>query len=153
MACFQYHRIMKILFLYATLSGNSAMLSEQLSEKMTAAHPDHQFEVKDADNSKGENFADFDLVIFVTSTWDEGNMNLVCEEFLDQLSGVEGRRFALIGLGDTSYIHYCGAVEKVEAKLRELGATLIGTPHKVDGFIDDDRVSEAATWAEGILAS
>ncbi len=144
---------MKILFLYATLSGNSAMLSEQLRDKMIAAHPDHQFEVKDADNSKGENFADTDLVIFVSSTWDEGSMNLVCEEFLEQLSGVEGKRFANIALGDTSYIHFCGALEKVEARLQELGVTLVGTAHKVDGFIDDDRVNEAATWLEGILAS
>lgn len=142
---------MKILLLYATVSGNSAMLSEQLKDKLSAAHPDHAFEIKDADNSRGENFADVDLVIFASSTWDDGSMNLIAEDFLGQLSGIEGKKFALIGLGDSSYPTYNEGVDKVEAKLRELGAEIVGSVHKVDGFVDDEKVEAAFVWAQSLL--
>lgn len=142
---------MKILLLYATISGNSAMLCDQLKDKLSAAHADKEFEVKDADNCKGQNFAEYDLIIFASSTWDEGHMNLVAEDFMDQLAGVEGRKFALVGLGDSSYPIYCTGVDQIADKLKQLGATVVGSVHKIDGFIDDEKTAEAVAWAETVL--
>lgn len=129
------------------------MLADQLKERLAANHPDSEFAVQDADNSKGDNFAAYDLIIFISSSWDDGDMNVIAEDFMGQLSGIEGRRFALIGLGDSSYPHFCTGVDKVAAKLQELGATLVGSIHKIDGFIDDEKVEGALAWAEGVLQS
>ena len=56
---------MKILINYATVSGNSAMLSQQLHDKLKANHGDMEFVYKDADDCKGEDYGQYDLVIFV----------------------------------------------------------------------------------------
>lgn len=142
---------MKILLLYATVSGNSAMLSDSLKEKLSAEYPDKQFEVKDADDMKGNNFAGYDLIIFSSSTWDEGNMNIVAEDFMGQLAGIEGRRFALIGLGDSSYPHFCTGVDTIQTQLNELKAEVVGQIHRIDGFIDDEKIAAAVTWAKSVL--
>lgn len=142
---------MKILINYATVSGNSAMLSQQLNDKLKSMHPDIEFVYKDADQCAGEDYNQYDLVLFVSSSWDDGDLNVVGEDYLNQLSGVEGKKFALIGLGDSSYPHFCGGVEKAEAKLKEKGAVIVGTSHKIDGFIEDPIVEGAVAWADEVI--
>jgi len=142
---------MKILINYATVSGNSAMLAEQLNNKLKEMHSDIEFVHKDADDCKGEDYNQYDLVLFVSSSWDDGDLNMIAEDYLNQLAGVEGKKFALIGLGDSSYTHFCGGVDKVEAALKEKGAVIVGSVHKIDGFIEDPIVDGAVAWADGVI--
>jgi flavodoxin I len=142
---------MKILINYATLSGNSAMLSEQMYTKLKETHGDSEFVYKDADDCKGEDYGQYDLVIFVSSSWDDGDLNMVAEEYLNQLPDLNGQKFALVGLGDSSYPHFCGGVEKAEEILKGKGATLVAETHKIDGFIEDPLVDAAIAWADGVI--
>ena len=142
---------MKILINYATVSGNSAMLAQQLSDKLKEMHGDKEFVYKDADDCKGEDYGQYDLVLYVSSSWDDGDLNMIAEEYLNQLPDLGGQKFALIGLGDTSYPHFCGAVEKTEAALTAKGATLVGSAHKIDGFIEDEIVASALAWSDGVI--
>lgn len=142
---------MKILINYATVSGNSAMLAQQLSDKLKKMHGDKEFVYKDADNCKGEDYSQYDLVLYVSSSWDDGDLNMIAEEYLNQLPDLGGQKFALIGLGDTSYPHFCGAVKKTEAALQAKGATLVGTAHKIDGFVEDEIVAKALAWADEVV--
>jgi len=143
---------MKILINYATVSGNSAMLSQQLYDKLKAAHADFDFVYKDADDCKDEDYGQYDLVLFVSSSWDDGDLNMIAEDYLNQLPDLAGQKFALIGLGDSSYEHFCGGVEKVEAKIKEKGGKIVGSTHKIDGFIEDPIVEEAYKWSAGIIS-
>lgn len=142
---------MKILINYATVSGNSAMLSQQLHDKLKAVHGDIEFIYKDAEDCHSEDHSQYDLVLFISSSWDDGDLNLVAEDYLNAMADLSGVKFALIGLGDSSYPHFCGGLEKAEVKLKEKGAQIVGSPHQIDGFIEDPIVEAAYQWAEGII--
>ena len=142
---------MKILINYATVSGNSAMLAQQLNDKLKGMHADKEFVYKDADDCKGEDYGQYDLVLFVSSSWDDGDLNMIGEDYLNNLPDLGGKKFALIGLGDSSYPHFCGGLEKAEAKLKEKGAKIVGTPHKIDGFVEEPLVEKAVAWADGVI--
>jgi len=142
---------MKILINYATVSGNSAMLAQQLMDKLKVSQADKEFVYKDADECKGEDHNQYELVIFVSSTWDDGNINMIAEEYLNALQNMQGKKFAVIGLGDSSYPHFCGAVPKIEEKLKSLGVQLVGQSFRIDGFIEEPVVVKAAEWANAIL--
>jgi flavodoxin I len=142
---------MKILINYATVSGNSAMLAQQLMDKLKATHAQIEFVYKDSDECKGEDYNQYELIIFASSTWDDGNINMIAQEYLDGLQNVKGKKFALIGLGDSTYPHFCGAVPKTEEKLKALGAEIVGRAFKIDGLVEEAIVGKAAEWATLII--
>jgi len=127
------------------------MLAQQLNDKLKAIHADKEFVYKDADECKGEDYSQYDLVLFVSSSWDDGDLNMIAEDYLNQLPDLAGQKFALVGLGDSSYPHFCGAVEKTEAALTAKGATLVGSAHKIDGFVEDPIVEATVAWADGVI--
>lgn len=45
---------------------------------------------------------------------------------------MRGKKAAVFGSGDTSYEIYCGAVDIIEAKLKELGAEIVGESIKFE---------------------
>lgn len=142
---------MKILINYATVSGNSAMLSQQVHDKLKETHSDIEFVYKDAEDCHGEDHKQYDLVMFISSSWDDGDMNMVTEDYLNAVEDLSGAKFALIGLGDSSYAHFCGGVDKAKAKIKEKGGEIVGSVHKIDGFIEDPIVEAAVKWAEGVI--
>ncbi len=44
-----------------------------------------------------------------------------------------GRKLALFGCDDSGYEHFCGALDLLEAKMKELGAIIVNEPLRIDG--------------------
>jgi len=135
------------------MSGNSSMLAMQLQEKLAAKFADRQFEILDVMDAGNLNYADYDLIIFLCSTWDDGQPNINGREYLQSLTSdkTQGKKWAVIGLGDSAYPHFCGAVPIIEARLKELGANLAGESFKVDGMVDEMVVDKVVAWVETVL--
>ena len=66
--------------------------------------------------------------------------------------GLSGVKLSAFASGDSSYTHFCGAVDAIEAKGKDLGAQIVAEGLKVDGTVSDapDAVQE---FAAAVLAA
>ncbi len=115
----------KVLVVYASMTGNT----EEMAESIVQGVKDAGVEVvsKEAFDAAPEELNDYDGIIIGAYTWGDGELP---DEFLDFYEGMDGldlsgKKAAVFGSGDTSYPIYCGAVDTIEQKLRELGAEIV----------------------------
>jgi flavodoxin I len=115
----------KVLVIYASMTGNTEEMAEAIVEGVKEAG----IEVvsKEAFDGNPEDLNDYDGIIIGAYTWGDGELP---DEFLDFYEGMDGldlsgKKAAVFGSGDTSYPIYCGAVDTIEQKLRELGAEIV----------------------------
>lgn len=96
----------------------------------------------------------YDLILFGCSTWGDDSIELQ-DDFIplfddfDQINA-SGKKTAVFGCGLSDYTYFCGAVDAIEQKLNELGATVIDTL-KIDGDPQSEK-GEIEDWA-GRVAS
>ena len=66
--------------------------------------------------------------------------------------GLSGVKLSAFASGDSSYTHFCGAVDAIEATGKDLGAQIVAEGLKVDGTVSDapDAVQE---FAAAVLAA
>jgi sulfite reductase alpha subunit-like flavoprotein len=63
-------------------------------------------------------------------------------------ANLSGKKVAVFGCGDSSYTHFCGAVDVIEEKAAQLGANVVMASLKIDGDPDKD---EAVAWARDVF--
>ncbi len=139
-----------VLIVYGSTTGNT----ETAAGYAAAALQDRGLavELKNAANVSAAGLAEgFDLVLLGSSTWGDEDVELQDDfvplyEDLDQ-AGLTGRKVAVFGCGDSSYTHFCGAVDAIAEKAEALGAVLVAESLKIDG--DPGRV-EVTSWAEEV---
>ena len=66
--------------------------------------------------------------------------------------GVKGVKTACFASGDSSFEHFCGAVDVIEARLSELGGIQILEGLKLDGNLSSNG-SDVEDWANRLLAA
>ncbi len=93
-------------------------------------------------------------LLVIVSTWGEGDPPDNAIDFYnafmsDQAPGLEGTRYSVLGLGDTSYEHFCKMGIDFDARLEALGAQRIFDRKDCDVDFDEDY----ATWQKGVLAA
>jgi flavodoxin short chain len=142
------------LMVYGSTTGNTeyaaAVVERVLSDAGIAVTR------TDASDAKADGLCDgYDLVLFGCSTWGEDSIVLQ-DDFIplfEEFDGINvgGKAAAVFGCGDSSYTHFCGAVDAIEQKLEELGAKVVDTL-KIDG---DPRPEKAniESWAKQVAAS
>lgn len=142
----------KVLVVYGSTTGNTESVSEVIAKALT--NGGHAVDVQSAGDVSAENLAEgYDAVFFGCSTWGDDEIELQ-DDFIplyDDLdkAGLSGKKVAVFGCGDTSYEHFCGAVDVIEEKSESLGAILLGDTLKIDG---DPEADEVATWLTPISA-
>lgn len=144
---------MKILVSYATNSGGTQAASQIAVDALTAAG--HTLTYKMARESVPADFESHDFVLLASPSWDFGSEEgMPHEDFLElfkQFDGkkFEGKKFAVLGLGDSSYTKFCGCVDHLEEFVKKLGGSLVHTSLKVDGFFYHPENNETVkAWAE-----
>ncbi len=133
----------KVTVLYATETGNAAGVAKQAAERLIAAGLE----------ARALNMADYkqrDLkseshVIMVAATHGEGEPPEGAAGFFEFLAGrkapkLDGVKFAVLGLGDTSYVHFCEAAKVLDRRFEELGAERL--VERVDCDVDYEDVAE-----------
>ena len=145
---------MKVLIVYGSTTGNTAGIAEALGEQISGAG--HEVTVKNAADVKAEGLCNgYDAVLFGCSAWgtDEVEMqddfNTLFEDF--DAIGVSGRKAACFASGDSSFEHFCGAVDVIEQRLSGLGATIMEEGLKVEGDYSGSR-DDVEEWGRRILA-
>ncbi|KAA2314290.1 nitric oxide synthase [Pseudooceanicola sediminis] len=144
---------MKIQLLYGTETGNAEMLCEDIETHLADDHEVALANLNDIDP------ADLDADTFhlvVCSTYGDGDLPASAQPFADTLetagTDLSAIRFAIFGLGDSSYETYNQGSEKLAALLVKHGAKQVGDRAIHDAMGSDMAEDLALPWADDRIA-
>ena len=150
---------MNIFLVFATNSGATDMVSQIVEQELTAkGHTVTRKQVRDANPDE---FTNFEVILLASPSWDfDGKEGMPHEDyvpFMDKAKGktFENKPFAVFGLGDSSYTHFCGAVDHLEEFVKSLKGKLVVESIRIDGFYyrQDVHTQAVKEWAEKLHKS
>lgn len=135
---------------YASETGNAAGLAKEYAEHIRTLG--WQAEAQDLASYKGRNLGKETCALFICSTHGEGDPPEPAAPFFEFLEGrkapkLEGLRYAVLGLGDSTYEHFCGAAKTLDERLAALGGQQL--LDRAD--CDVDYEEPASDWLEGAV--
>lgn len=140
-----------LTIVYGTQTGNSRLLAERLKHQVESAGlPARLFRASDYPVRE---LAKERLLCVVISTQGDGDPPDDSRGFCEHVLGkraprLEGLRFAVLGLGDSSYPKYCEVGRVLDARFAELGASRL--LERADCDVDFEPV--AAGWLDQAYA-
>ncbi|KKQ23878.1 MAG: hypothetical protein US40_C0010G0002 [Candidatus Roizmanbacteria bacterium GW2011_GWC2_37_13] len=145
---------MNILITYATYSGGTQAACEFLTQTLQGLG--HQVTMKMISELAFEDTLNYDLRIFASPTWDyEGKEGQPHQDFITFMEKstnkkYDGKNCAVLGLGDSSYAHFCGAVPIVEDFIKTSGGKLKTESLQIDGYLFnmDANNQKISDWAK-----
>lgn len=140
----------KLSIIYASQTGNAKGVAEALKAEASASGI--SVELFDASDYKGKNLAKETHVIIVASTNGEGEAPdnaIELHEYLQSKKApkLDNLKYAVIGLGDSSYEFFCQTGKDFDAYLSKKGATPF--IERID--LDVDYEAPAAEWRKQAL--
>lgn len=140
-----------ITILYGSQTGNAKSLAEQYLEKVNADGLSAR--LMNMADYKPKNIKNETHIVIVVSTHGEGDAPddaVQLHEFLGSKKApkLDGLKYAVLGLGDSSYEFFCQTAKDFDERLRKLGATPI--VERVDCDVDFE--TEADTWSSAVTA-
>jgi sulfite reductase (NADPH) flavoprotein alpha-component len=142
----------ELTVLFGSESGNAEGLADQTVKAANA----QGFKAKAVSMSdiKPAKLKGVENLLVIVSTWGEGDPPENAVDFVAALMGdkapkLDGTRFSVLGLGDTSYEFFCKMGIDIDARLEALGGQRIYARKDCDVDFDDDY----AAWQKGALAA
>jgi flavodoxin short chain len=144
-----------VLIVYGSTTGNTASVAGRIEKILSGGG--HAVTVQDVANVKADNLCQgHDCVLFGCSTWGDDEIEPQSDfvPLLEDFDCIDakGRKTACFGCGDSSYPHFCGAVDVIEERLEQLGSVNIAEKLKIDGD-PGDAEEETDAWARTVLAA
>ncbi len=137
------------IVIYGTGAGNSLLVSEAIQSGLQESGVEAT--LKRVELASLDEVKNYDLIVMVSSTWNEGELqdNFVPfhEEFIEA-KGFEDKLFAVVGLGDSeNYDVYNTAADILEEAVGKVEGTLLVDPLKIDGD-PYENLDDYKTWGE-----
>jgi len=150
---------MNVLIVYATNSGTTMTTAQTINDKLAAKG--QTVTMKEARDATPEDFTAPQAVIMGSPSWDfEGHEGMPHEDWLPLLEKLktvtlENKPFAVFGLGDTSYKHFCGAVDHMEEAVKTMKGKLVVPSLRIDKFYSDQtgNMDKINAWADSVIAA
>jgi len=140
----------KLLILYATESGNSEALAGKA--KQDAAKRGFAAKLLDMGDASVEMLKNAGTILAIVSTWGDGEPPQRAAPFYralmsDAAPQLEGVKFAVLALGDSSYAQFCETGRQVDERFAALGASRAA--ERIE--LDLDYEAGAKTWLNATL--
>jgi len=140
----------KLLVLYATESGNAEALAGKV--KQDAAKRGFAAKILDMGDATVESLKGAGTIIAIVSTWGDGEPPQRAAPFYralmaDSAPRLEGVKFAVLALGDSSYAQFCETGKAIDRRFEFLGASRAAD--RID--LDLDYEAGAKTWLNQTL--
>ena len=141
----------KLTILYGSHTGNSKKIAQQAAD--AAAAKGLNAEVRDMNDYPSRQLAQEQNLLLIVSTHGEGDPPMSAEELHQFINGPRAPKlpklhYAVLALGDKSYVQYCQTGKDFDQKLAELGGTRL--LDRVD--VDVAFKAPAAQWIEDVLS-
>lgn len=122
-----------VLIVYSTIGGNTELAVDRVIEDLVQAEiPVTRQRV---DVTKATEILAYDLVILASPTYGQGTIEDHFKPFLSDLKKIDcnGRKFAVIGLGDTKYYpeYLTEAAGILEEEIKKMGGLTILPPLRI----------------------
>jgi len=145
----------KALIIFGSTTGNTEEMAGIV--KTMLEHSDFEVEIKEvSDASTADLTGDHDLLLLGCPAYGDDEIELQEDfaDFYEQLDGtrLDGKPFAVLAPGDSSYEHFCGSVDMLEDKMNDMGGEMANDGLKIDGD-PSDAEGEIETWVESTAAS
>nr|WP_321498541.1 flavodoxin [uncultured Methanolobus sp.] len=142
----------KTIIVYGSTTGSTQTLAEEIESTFSKNGIDAR--LVEVTNVEPAELANYDLIILGCSTWGEGELQDDFISFEHDMEGIglNGKKAACFGPGDSDYTFFCEAVNILESRLESCGAELITEGLMIDGDVDS-QLDLASEWAEKLIAS
>ncbi|MFJ6302210.1 flavodoxin domain-containing protein [Pseudarthrobacter oxydans] len=144
---------MNIVVLYGTESGNAETVADDLASDLAA----ESVRAVDMTDATLEDLTPDAFYLVICSTHGDGDLPSSAVPFAELLDNekpnLSGIRYAMFGLGDSSYETYSRGSERIDERLTVLGATRVGEYGRhdaSDGSLPND---SAVEWAKGVVSA
>lgn len=141
-----------LTILFGSQTGNAKHVAQDIGDAASAKG--FAVKVQDLAEYKAANLKNERYLVIVTSTYGEGEppenaisfYNFLFSKKAPQLPEL---RYAVLGLGDTSYEFFCKTAQDFDQRLAELGGKAVIT--RAD--LDVDYAAAAATWQQNLITT
>lgn len=138
-----------VTILYGSKSGNSKSVAGLLHEKLVAKGL--PVSLQDMNQYNGNKLKDEKYLLVIVSTHGEGDPPPAAEDLYAiihnrKASKLTGVKYAVLALGDQSYVNFCQTGRDFDKRLAELGAERFAD--RVDADVDFEETAEQ--WIENI---
>lgn len=128
-----------VTVLFGSQTGTAEALAKKAAKQLKASQCDPK--VVDMGEVSAAELASIENLLLITSTYGEGDppdnaIALHGELMADGAPGLSGVRYAVLGLGDSSYPDFCQCSKEFDARLEALGAQRMAKTVEVDGDPD-----------------
>ena len=142
----------QLTVLYGSESGNSETLASQTTKH--AKQLGFKAELVNMADTTPEQVAASENLLVLVSTWGEGDPPETATDFhsafmAEDAPSMQGVRFSVLGLGDTSYEHFCKMGKDFDTQIEKLGGKRIFERADCDVDFDDS----FAAWLDGALGA
>ncbi|GHG59585.1 sulfite reductase [NADPH] flavoprotein alpha-component [Alishewanella longhuensis] len=138
--------------LFGSQTGNAKHVAQDIGDAASAKG--FAVKVQDLAEYKAANLKNERYLVIVTSTYGEGEPPENAISFYNYLFSKKAPqlpelRYAVLGLGDTSYEFFCKTAQDFDQRLAELGAKAVIA--RAD--LDVDYAAAAATWQQNLITT
>ncbi len=142
----------RVVILWASQTGTAEEFAAATAERLGAGgHAASLLAMADADPGALPDDAD---LLLITSTFGDGDAPDNGARFWDGLTApdagrLEGRRYAVLAFGDSSYADFCGHGRRLDRRMGELGAV----PLAPRADCEPDYEARAEAWLDQVLVA
>lgn len=120
----------------------------------------HTVTIKTAGEITPDILGSQDVTVLATPSWDfDGLEGQPHEDFVKLFKACEGKttpgkKYAVFGLGDSSYTHFCGGVDHLVNFVKSLQGELVTDALKIDGFFYNQQKNTETIkqWAQTLAS-